>query len=159
MSEEAEANSEAWHFKRSWKWKQKIFYCFHIPDLYKITIVSKFSQVEHLQQRTLEFQRKSTLLRQFSLSPCAGVGKNRFRTQDRRLSIKDARIKSEKLTASACSKKNPKYIFPPESAVVRIWRTHPSTFSAKSSHWTAPWQRASFMDKDILDKDKLKDMI
>jgi len=30
-SEEAEANSEAWHFKRSWKQKQKIFYCFHIP--------------------------------------------------------------------------------------------------------------------------------
>jgi len=32
-SEELEANSEARHFKRSWKQKQKIFYCFHIPDL------------------------------------------------------------------------------------------------------------------------------
>jgi len=28
---EAETNSEATNFIRSWKWKQKIFYYFHIP--------------------------------------------------------------------------------------------------------------------------------
>jgi len=30
-------NLEAWHFKRSWKWKQKIFYCFHIPGSNKVS--------------------------------------------------------------------------------------------------------------------------
>jgi len=30
---EAEANSEATNFIRSWKRQQKIFYCFHIPVL------------------------------------------------------------------------------------------------------------------------------
>jgi len=31
---EAEANSEATNFIRSWKRKQKIFYCFHISAWY-----------------------------------------------------------------------------------------------------------------------------
>jgi len=33
ISKSEEANSEAWHFKRSRKRKQTIFYCFHIPGL------------------------------------------------------------------------------------------------------------------------------
>jgi len=30
---EVEANSEATNFIRSWKWRQKIFYCFHISGV------------------------------------------------------------------------------------------------------------------------------
>jgi len=33
---EAEASSEATNFIRSWKWKEKIFYCFHISALHII---------------------------------------------------------------------------------------------------------------------------
>jgi len=34
----AEANSEATNFIRSWKRKQKIFHCFHIPDFDKFLL-------------------------------------------------------------------------------------------------------------------------
>jgi len=38
-----EANSEATNFIRSWKRKQKIFYCFHIPSVYWQSCVQFFS--------------------------------------------------------------------------------------------------------------------
>jgi len=65
MKLEAEANSEPTNFIRSWKWKQKIFYCFHIPGANIIVLIKKLPRISYPKyfSKNLTLQGNFFLLR------------------------------------------------------------------------------------------------